>query len=277
MPPIYTVMLGLFEQERAGTSLMLNPPKPAPELAKALEKDTVSTESFQGPDSKPEPLSTEAWISEALEKESAAEAVGEFELVVGRQQIATWLFLGMIVIAATATFSYLAGKAAKPGKPSAPISGEQTPQPKPAHQAETTAVGTPATPGGTAPPEQTTLPQASIARMPAFGGAPITSNKPIFAEPEVGKIYLQIGAVSKGMAVILAEGLRSHGCESFVAPGPSANVFRVLIGPLKDPAAFTRAKAEIDSIDLGSFVRRYEKTADDSKPVAVAMPSSPPK
>ena len=36
----------------------------------------------------------------------------------------------------------------------------------------------------------------------------------------------------RGMAMILAEGLRGHGFDSFVAPGPNEKIFRVLIGPL---------------------------------------------
>ena len=58
---------------------------------------------------------------------------------------------------------------------------------------------------------------------------------------------------------ILAEGLRSHGFEAFVASGPSEKVFRVLIGPLPNPESFRQAKAAVDAIDLTAFARRYEK------------------
>ena len=57
-----------------------------------------------------------------------------------------------------------------------------------------------------------------------------------------------MGAVEKGMATILTEGLRSHGFDAFVAPGPSDKIFRVLIGPLPDPEAFRKAKAAVDAI-----------------------------
>jgi cell division septation protein DedD len=61
------------------------------------------------------------------------------------------------------------------------------------------------------------------------------------------------------MATILAEGLRSHGFDAFVAPGPSEKIFRVLIGPLPDPESFRQAKAAVDAIELSTFARKYEK------------------
>jgi cell division septation protein DedD len=93
--------------------------------------------------------------------------------------------------------------------------------------------------------------------------APLGKNqKPapsLFAEPETGKVYIQIGAVERGMAMLLAEGLRSHGFDSFVAPGPNDKLFRVLIGPLPDAAAFRQAMVTVNALDLASFARKYQK------------------
>ena len=75
----------------------------------------------------------------------------------------------------------------------------------------------------------------------------------------MGKVYIQIGAVERGMAMLLAEGLRSHGFDSFVAPGPNAKLFRVLIGPLPDSAAYRQSMLTVNAMDLASFARRYEK------------------
>ena len=66
-----------------------------------------------------------------------------------------------------------------------------------------------------------------------------------------------MGAVEKGVAVIFAEGLRKHGLTSFVAPGPSEKIFRVLIGPLADPQAYVKAKDVVDQIGLSTFARRF--------------------
>ncbi len=82
---------------------------------------------------------------------------------------------------------------------------------------------------------------------------------PLFAEPEMGKVYIQIAAVERGMAMLLTEGLRGHGFDSFLAPGPNDKLFRVLIGPLPDPAAFRQAMVTVNSMDLANFARKYEK------------------
>lgn len=99
-------------------------------------------------------------------------------------------------------------------------------------------------------------PKSDMATVMKLAGR---TGPPLFAEPEPGKVYIQIGAVEKGMATILAEGLRSHGFDAFVGSGPSDRIFRVLIGPLPDPESFRQAKAAVDAIDLTAFARRYEK------------------
>ena len=100
--------------------------------------------------------------------------------------------------------------------------------------------------------------------LPAEPALPIAKrdNKPeppMFAEPLPGAVYMQMGAVDKGMAMVFAAGLRKYGFDAFVAPGPSEKIFRVLIGPLPDPDSFRRAKAAVDALDLGTFARRYQQ------------------
>jgi cell division septation protein DedD len=66
-----------------------------------------------------------------------------------------------------------------------------------------------------------------------------------------------MGAVDKGVAVIFAEGLRKKGFTAFVAPGPNEKIFRVLIGPLPDPASYAKAKDGVDKIGLSTFARKF--------------------
>lgn len=177
----------------------------------------------------------------------------EYEIVLGRAQIASWIFVGLTAIAVCSSLAYLAGKSAPVKKVLSSVSPapESKPAPSPSPQ-----------PSQPAPPEA--LPAASIVVPPKTDLQTLlkTAAKPpqsLFAEPETGKVYIQMGAVEKGMAMILAEGLRSHGFDAFVAPGPSDRIFRVLIGPLPDPEAFRQAKAAVDAIDLATFARKYEK------------------
>ena len=102
-----------------------------------------------------------------------------------------------------------------------------------------------------APPAQTVMQPVPV--------APEIANAPMFAEPVKHKMYIQMAAVEKGVTVIFAEGLRSHGLESFVAPGPNERIFRVVIGPLADDAAYQKAKSIVNNIGLNTFGRRYEE------------------
>jgi cell division septation protein DedD len=170
----------------------------------------------------------------------ALSATTEYEIVLGRAQIASWLFVGVIAVAICSSLAYLAGEriaaqqtAALPAVAPAPVSASAE------------------------------LPQASSLAPPAADvAAPVQNQKPaaaLFGEPETGKVYIQIGAVERGMAMLLAEGLRSHGFDSFVGPGPNDKLFRVLIGPLPDSAAFREAMVTVNALDLASFARRYQK------------------
>jgi cell division septation protein DedD len=156
-------------------------------------------------------------------EEPAAESQ-EFEFVLGRRQIASLLFVSSIVLMICVALSYMAGRSMSPKAPAAAPVAVAAAQPEP-------------------PPivlNQEAAPEA-----------------PIFADAKAGSVYIQMGAVEKGVSVIFAEGLRRHGLNAFVAPGPNEKIFRVLIGPLPDPAAYVKAKETVDRIGLSTFARKF--------------------
>jgi len=172
------------------------------------------------------------------EQQAGLESTGEYELVLGRTQVASWLFVGVIVVAVCGSLAYLAGETIA------------TQRARRAAAVVTAPVAAAAFPAPAALPEASLLAKAE----------PLTkSTRPLVADPENGKVYLQVGAVERGMAVILAEGMRVHGFEAFVAPGPNGRIFRVLIGPLPDPDAFREAMLKVDTLDLATFARKYQK------------------
>lgn len=182
---------------------------------------------------------------ESVEQDPALQALStttEYEIVLGRAQIASWLFVGVIAVAICSSLAYLAGEriaadnAAALSMPAAPPAPPAPPLPTISESAE--------------------LPAASIVAIPKADQKPAA---PLFAEPETGKVYIQIGAVERGMAMLLTEGLRGHGFDAFLAPGPNDKLFRVLIGPLPDPTAFRQAMVTVNALDLASFARKYEK------------------
>jgi cell division septation protein DedD len=149
----------------------------------------------------------------------------EFEFVLGRRQIASLLFVFSVLLMICVAASYVAGKS---------MAKAQTP-----------------------------VPVASVVREP--DPPPIVMNQeplpaaepPLFAEPKIGSVYIQMAAVEKGVSVIFAEGLRKRGLPAFVATGPSEKIFRVLIGPLPDPASYLKAKDTVDKIGLATFARKF--------------------
>ncbi len=180
---------------------------------------------------------------EAAEQDPALQSPGatpEYEIVLGRPQIASWLFMAVFTVAICSSLAYLAGERIADSK-------------------------TAAAPAAVPPPVSASaeLPQASILVPPNPDVASLAKDKkpapPLFAEPETGKVYIQIAAVERGMATLLVAGLRSHGFDSFVAPGPNDKLFRVLIGPLPDPPAFLQAMVTVNALDLASFARKYQK------------------
>jgi cell division septation protein DedD len=184
----------------------------------------VSILDLQGrPDMAEEPSSA---IEEQINTMEPAAEAPEFEFVLGRRQVASLLFLFTVILTLCAAASYVAGKSMAP-KESAPVPTAVT-----AREPE--------------PPPIIMYQEPAPAKEP-----------PLLAEPKNGSVYIQMGAVEKGVAVIFAEGLRKRGLPSFVAPGPSEKIFRVLIGPLPDPASYMKAKDAVDQIGLATFARKF--------------------
>jgi cell division septation protein DedD len=155
----------------------------------------------------------------------------DFEIVLGRRQLASVLFVATVIVVVFSAVFYLAGKSASPKR--APVAA--------------------VAPAAAATPAQ----------LPAPAPAPVVAatsaeESPLFAEPQTGALYIQIGALETGISKVLVEGLRTHRLEAFVAPGPNDKIFRVLIGPLPDPDSFMRAKDIVDQIGLSSFARKYQ-------------------
>ena len=162
--------------------------------------------------------------------------------MVGRRQIAGLTFLALVVVAVCSGGSYLAGKAISSARevPAAdPVIKIDQPPPTPV-------------------PAPAPMLEATVVRETAAAPATKPSEAPLFANPNPQAIYIQVGAVEKGVAVILAEGLRKHSLDSFVAPGPGTKSFRVLIGPFADAEAYQKARNVVAELGLDNFARRYQ-------------------
>ena len=206
--------------------------------------------------------------------ELPAETPEEFEIVLGRRQIASVLFVATVILALFSAVSYLAGKSISPKK----ITPGMAAVPASAVLAMPAAVSPASSPasaidGNIVPyvPPPAATPATKVAKTRARNAnasttsvaaavlPEVSTEAPMFAEPVAGGMYLQMGAVGKGAAAIFAGGLRKQGFPSFVAAGPSESQYRVLIGPLWDTVTYNRTKDALDRMGVNTFGRTYEK------------------
>jgi cell division septation protein DedD len=167
------------------------------------------------------------------------EESGEYEIVLGRGQIASTALVVIVLIAVFSGVSYLIGKSmAITAVAAAPATASKTP-------------------GPTAPLPPVALP----ALQQEQSSKEQISTAPLFAEAIAGKVYIQVGVIDKGPAGIWAEGLRTHGLDAFVAPGPmdGLGLWRVMIGPLPDSQAYQQVKDTLAKLGLTNFGRRYQQ------------------
>jgi hypothetical protein len=164
----------------------------------------------------------------------------EFEIVLGRRQIAGTALLAMVLLVVFCGLAYSIGKSMMAEN----LASVLPAQPMPSARAVNPA---PALPAGRLPAEQAPI-------------APIrTTTAPLFGAVIPGQVYLQTGIIAKGSAATWAEGLRGHGLDAFVAPGPDdgLGMWRILVGPLPDPKVYQQAKNILDALGVPNFARTF--------------------
>jgi cell division septation protein DedD len=103
-----------------------------------------------------------------------------------------------------------------------------------------------------------TAPPPAVAIRPAARIEP-KEKKPAVIEPRpatIGATYLQMAAVDRGVAEVYLEVLRRKGFQARIADGPTPDIFRVLVGPVKDAASLARVKADLQAEGFTSFPRK---------------------
>jgi len=169
----------------------------------------------------------------------------DYEIVLGRGQVASTMLLVLVVLVVFSGGGYVIGKSASPKvavvQAAAPAAAPLLPATPEIAKAVSPVAKTP-----DAPPPVASKPLSAELSAPLYG------------EQVQGKVYLQVGAVEKGLAAIWAEGLRTHALSAFVAPGPSDKVWRVVIGPLPTPESFQQAKTTLDQLGINTFGRKQQ-------------------
>ena len=75
--------------------------------------------------------------------------------------------------------------------------------------------------------------------------------------PKPGERYIQVGALDLKLTLRYIPRLEQAKFEPHVAPGPTPDLLRVLIGPFPDRDSLNAVKSELDSAGIDNFVRQY--------------------
>jgi cell division septation protein DedD len=163
----------------------------------------------------------------------------EFELVLGNKQMLSVFFIVVILLGIFFTMGYVVGRN------SAPVVE--------ARQTETyDRQNAPSAVPASVPSREVVAPKAEVASP-----KPAEIPQVTVIQPQVGQIYMQVLAVAKSEAEVLAEVLAKKGFRALVAPGPNDKVFRVLVGPAKDVADASKLKTDLEAAGFKPFLKKY--------------------
>jgi cell division septation protein DedD len=193
----------------------------------------------------------------------------EFEMVLGNKQLLSVFFIVVVLLAVFFTMGYVVGRNSAPvdaaGKRAeTPYERQNAPSAVPsgsgaARRAETpVSIGETQAPAGTSQAENASA-SATQAQSAAATPKPIEIPPVTVSQPQAGQTYVQVTAVGKAEADVLAEVLARNGFRTLVAPGPSDKLFRVLAGPARDIDELTKLKADLEAATglKNTFVRKY--------------------
>lgn len=219
---------------------------------------------------------------------------GEFILELGHRQLLSVFFIVVILLGVSFTMGYIVGRNSAPAV--ATVVPSERPAAEPPSGAVTSAVGQPTAatepplaPGQvlvnqTVPSATATMPAQPPTRVAEPAAPPAVATRPapttsapvvravkeraaaesdrkaarLHATAQPGKTYLQVVAVKKPDAEMIAGILRKKGfLQAIVVPGPNDIIFRVLVGPLQDAAAISKTKMDLEAAGFKTIPRKY--------------------
>lgn len=211
------------------------------------------------------------------------------EFAVGQRQLAAIGFVCFVVLGLVATLAYLAGRVAGPAAATpakieaktapAPLVAAAAPVKKTAveqlimvdapSQAVKPAGGKPAT----EPAAATNAPVPVAATVAAAVAPPVSAAtaqtpspvivksssppQPTAVEKLKGNTYLQVAAIDRGMAEVTHEQLKLKGLPVLIGDSPSEGIFRVLVGPIRNPADIPVHQAALNEAGFQPFIKKY--------------------
>lgn len=81
--------------------------------------------------------------------------------------------------------------------------------------------------------------------------------RPIKLDPRPGETYLQLAAMGPRAMANYLEELAAQGIHPSIGPGPSENIYRVLMGPYANAAELEKAQRTLEGQGIHAIVRTY--------------------
>jgi len=181
-------------------------------------------------------------------------ADGQFEVLLGNKQLLSILFIVVILLGVFFTMGYVLGRnSARQEVASAPVGAQRTAPPESGGVSPFAGEDTPPAAGRPASSPALTQATAPAATASPQAKPPATPS----AQPAPGETYLQVAAVKRPEAELVAEVLNKKGFRSLIAPHPTEAVYRVLVGPLKDVDEIARIRADLEAAGFKPILRKF--------------------
>jgi cell division septation protein DedD len=187
--------------------------------------------------------------NEANEMES-----NEFELVLGNKQLLSVFFIVIMLLTVFFTMGYTLGRN------SAPVDAAKRIEQPYERQNATSAMPSSASTKREVvvePSREEPKPVEAASKAEQAPQKPIEIPAVTVTQPAAGQTYLQVLAVAKAEADVLAEVLAKKGFRALVAPGPNDKVYRVLVGPAKDANDAGKLKTDLEAAGFKPFIKKY--------------------
>ena len=199
---------------------------------------------------------------------------GEFELVLGNNQLLSVFFLVVLLLALCFIGGYTVGRNAAPTLAASNAPGatqehaeskvlvakeESKPEPEP----EEKVVAVPVKQKEAAPEPVKPEPKAETkveakATPPDEKQPPVSAHPPLSSQPMNGRVYLQLSATDRDRAETMVDLIRSKSIPAIAASiADRPNLYRVLVGPLTDSTiADTREQLKANGFPADQAIRR---------------------
>lgn len=183
---------------------------------------------------------------------------GEFELILGNRQLISVFLIVVILLGVFFSMGYIVGRnsaplearnvqpAAKPIVVEPPVRAatKDTEQPPPIEPAPQAAPEKPAPKPVVEEKKELEKPPPPAPAPEKRSPSPATSAS--VDAPPSGR-YWQVVSTGRHEAEIISGAIARKGMKSLVAPAPKEGYYRVLVGPLADPADIAKTRADLEA------------------------------